>query len=197
MYIHKIPTKEIEKKSLNTAIKGSKGTINKSCKINLNWLGYTEIRTFYVAHLSGWDLILGEPALTSINAVISAGKSPVTIQPAGMERFTLTAWKVTKAFQSNVPTATQWIDDYYPNDKEVVVTTAAANIQETFDPVKEFPQLFPKEIPRELPPVHGISHKIIPKAGATWVPAFRPVGDPFKKEISEKINEELESRRIY
>ena len=113
-----------------------------------------------------------------------------------MERFTLTAWKAPKPFQSNVTTTAQWIDDYYPDDKEVV-TTAAANIQETFDPVKEFPQLFRKEIPCELPPVRGISHKIIPKPGASWVPAFRPVGDPFKKEITEKINEELASGRIY
>ena len=140
--------------------------------------------------------MLGEPALTSVNAVIPAGNSPVIIQPAGMERFSLTAWKGPKPFQGNVITAAQWIDDYYPDNKEVV-TTAVVNIQETFHPVKEFPQLFPKEIPRELRPVRGISHKIILKSGASWVPAFRPVGDPFKKEITKKINEELASGRIY
>src|SRR5437868_13290932 len=84
VYIHRIPTKEIEKKSLNTAIKGSKGTIDKSCEINLNWLGYTETRILYVAHLSGWDIILGEPALTSVNSAMAPGSCPVSIQQAGI-----------------------------------------------------------------------------------------------------------------
>src|SRR5205807_5192173 len=36
VYICKIPSKVIEKKSVNTASKGSKGTIDERCEINLN-----------------------------------------------------------------------------------------------------------------------------------------------------------------
>src|SRR5437868_129854 len=104
---------------------------------------------------------------------------------------------MVEVFQSNTITAAQWIDDHYPDNKEVVVTTMPANIQETFNPVKEFSQLFLKQIPCELRLLHGISHEIISKPAASWIPAFRLGRDRFKKEISKKINKELVSAHIY
>ena len=44
---------------------------------------------FYVAHLSGWDIILAKPVLQDVRATVSAGTAPVTIQPPGMKRFSL------------------------------------------------------------------------------------------------------------
>ena len=49
-------------------IKGFQGMIDKECNIQLDWIGYLEERTFYVAHLSGWDIILVEPALYALKA---------------------------------------------------------------------------------------------------------------------------------
>jgi hypothetical protein len=105
VYLYQIPTKTIEKKSLNTAIKGSKGTIDKTCEIKLNWNGYEETRTFYVAHLSSWDLILGQPALESVKAIIPAGQNPVTIQPDGMQRFALTPWRGARTTHTGISSA--------------------------------------------------------------------------------------------
>jgi len=84
VYLYKIPTKSIAKKSLSTAIKGSRGTIDKTYEVEINWMGYVETRTFYVAHLASWDLILGQPGLESVRAAIPAEQNPVTIQPNGM-----------------------------------------------------------------------------------------------------------------
>ena len=89
VYLYKLPVDTIEPKTLATAIKGSQGTVDKTCEVELNWGGYEETRKFYVGHLSGWDMILGKPALQDVRATISAGTAPVIIQPPGMDRFPL------------------------------------------------------------------------------------------------------------
>ena len=93
VYLHKLPVVKIEAKTLATAIKGSKGTVDKTCEVELNWGGYGETRTFYVAHLSGCDMILGKPALQPVRATIPAGTAPVTIQAPGIDRFPLRMWR--------------------------------------------------------------------------------------------------------
>jgi len=89
VHLYGLPTYGINKKSLNTAIKGSKSLIEKACDVQMDYGGYMETRTLYVAHLSGWDMILGKPALTALNALIPEGPKPVTIQPQGMACFAL------------------------------------------------------------------------------------------------------------
>ena len=93
VYLYKLPKVKIETNTLATAIKGSKGTVDKTCEVELNWEGFEEIRMFYVAHLSGWDMIVGKPARQDVRATISAGTAPVTIQPPGMDRFPLRMWR--------------------------------------------------------------------------------------------------------
>ena len=92
VYLYKLPVVEIEPKTLATAIKGSKGTVVKTCEVELNWGGFEETRMFYVAHLSGSHMILGKPALHDVRATISVGTAPVTIQPPGRDRFPLRMW---------------------------------------------------------------------------------------------------------
>jgi len=53
VYLYDLFTYGIDKKSLNTAIKGSKGVIERPCDVQMNYGGYTETRTLYVAHLAG------------------------------------------------------------------------------------------------------------------------------------------------
>jgi len=79
VHLYGLPTYGIDKKSLNTVIKGSKGVIEKACDVQMDYRGYTETRTLYVAHLAGWDMILGKSALTALNALIPAGPKPITI----------------------------------------------------------------------------------------------------------------------
>jgi len=79
VYLYRLPTYGIYKKSLNTAIKGSKSVIGKARDIQIDYRGYTEIRMLYVAHLAGWDTILGKPAFTALNIFIPVGIKLVTI----------------------------------------------------------------------------------------------------------------------
>ena len=78
-YLHKLPIVKIETKTLATAIKESNATLDKTCEVELNWGGYEETRMFYVAHLSGRDMILTKRALLDVRATISAGIAPFTI----------------------------------------------------------------------------------------------------------------------
>ena len=89
VYLYKLPVVKIEPKTLVTAIKGSKATADKTCKVELNWGGYQETRMFCIAHLSGGDMILGKSALLNVRTTIPAGTATVSIQLASINRFYL------------------------------------------------------------------------------------------------------------
>ena len=89
VYLYKLPIVKMEPMTVATTIKGSKGTIDKTCEVERNCRGYEETRMVYVAHLSGWDMILGNPALQYVRPTISAGTTTITIQPHGIDRFSL------------------------------------------------------------------------------------------------------------
>ena len=67
VHLYHIPTRLSEKKTLTIAIRGSQARIDNAYTIQLDWIRYIEEDTFYVAHLSGSDTILGEPALSAMN----------------------------------------------------------------------------------------------------------------------------------
>jgi len=89
VHIYGLPTYSIDNKSHNTTIKGSKGVIETVCDVQMDYEAYTETRMLYVAHLAGWDMILGKLVLPALNALIPAGPKPVTVQPEGMALFLL------------------------------------------------------------------------------------------------------------
>jgi len=115
VHLYGLPTYGIDKKSLTTAIKVSKGIIEKACDVQMDYGGYTETRTLYVAHLAGWDMILGKPALTALNDLIPAGPKPVTIQPAGMACFALKEWRKAWLAMGQVTSAALLIEDEVPD----------------------------------------------------------------------------------
>ena len=53
-------------------------------------MGYWDERTFSAVHLSGWDMILEEPALSDANAQLSTSKEPVTMWLLNMPQLALT-----------------------------------------------------------------------------------------------------------
>ena len=143
VYLYKLPVVKIEPKTLATAIKGSKGTVDKTCEVELNWGGFEETRMFYVAHLSGWDIILGKPVHQDVRATISAGTAPVTIQPPGMDRFPQRMWRGNRVTDQKPDLSTA------PNSilaRADELAVRAAELEDQFHPVAEFATLFPKEI---------------------------------------------------
>ena len=74
----------------------------------------------------------------------------------------------------------------------------ATTITENFDITREYPELFPKEKPSELPPLRpGLNHRIPIKVGGDWKPKWRPIYHKFKKEVIDKINKEIVTGRCY
>jgi len=176
IHLYGLPTYGIDKKSLNTAIKGSKGVIEKACDIQMNYGGYTETRTLYVAYFAGWDMILGKPALTALNTVILARPKSVTIQPEGMARFALKEWRKAGLATGQVTSAALFIEDEVPDYLlllcELMVSAMSFGECREFNPYVEFAQLFLATTPNELPPLRTINHQICPKPGAPWAPKW-------------------------
>jgi len=201
VHLYGLPTYGIDKKSLNTAIKGSKGVIEKACDVRMDYGGYTKTRKLYVTHLAGWDMILGKPALTDLNALIPVGPKPVTIQPEGMARFALKEWRKAGLAMGQVTSAALFIEDEAPDYLlplfEFMVSSMSLGESREFNPFVEFDQLFPATIPNELPPLRTINHRICPKPGSTWVPKWRPSPSKFYAELTRQLTEEVASGRIY
>jgi len=188
MHLYSLPTYGIGKKSINTVIKGSKGVIEKACDVQMDYGAYTETRTLYLVHLAGWDMILGKPALTALNALIPAGPKPVTIQPEGMARFALKEWRKVGLVTGQVTSAALIIEDevsdYLLPLFEFMVSAMKLRESREFNPFVEFAQLFPATTPNELPPLRTINHRICPKPGSTWVPKWRPSPSKFYAEVT-------------
>src|SRR5258706_6982072 len=75
--------------------------------------------------------------------------------------------------------------------------THAVKLEEPFNPLEEFADLFPDEIPSELPLLRIVNHKINLIPGATWKPERIFSHDRFKDQITEKIHRETKSGRTY
>ena len=194
VYLYKLPVVKIEPKTLATAIEGSEGTVNKTCELELNWGGFVETRMFHVAHHSSWDMILKKPAIQDVRVTISAGTAPVPIQPPGMDRFPLRMWRGNGVTDQKSDLATA-ANSILAQANELAVR--AAELEDQFNPVAEFVTQFPKEIQSELPPLRKINHKINVIPGSSWIPTYRPSGDRFKQEITDKIHSEEISGRVY
>jgi len=199
VHLYGLPTYGIDKKSLNTAIKGSKGMIEKACDVQMDYGGYTETITLYVAHLAGWDMMLGKPELTALNALILAGPKPVTIQPEGMACFALKEWRKVALATGQVTSAALFIKDEVPDYLqpfcELMVSAMSLGECREFNHYFEFAQLFPATTPNELPPLRTINHRICPKPGATWVSKWHPSPPKSYTELTKQLNEEEASGR--
>ena len=167
----------------------------------MDYGGYTETRMLYVVHLAGWDMILGKPALTALNALIPAGPKPVTIQPVGMACFALKEWRKAGLATRQVTSAALLIEDealdYFLPLFEFMVSAMSLRENREFNPFVEFAQLFPVTTPNELPPLRTISDRICPKPGSTWVPEWRPSPSKSYAELTRQLTEEEASGRIY
>ena len=62
---YRIPTRPSQKKTLTTVIKGLQRKINKEFTMELDLIEYLAECTFYVAHVSEWDIIFEQPALST------------------------------------------------------------------------------------------------------------------------------------
>jgi len=80
------------------------------------------------------------------------------------------------------------------------ITCNYMQVQEKWDPIKEFPYLFPDKKPLSLPPLrYPLNHmqhhiKVIPRS--TWQPKKTWKLHKFKHHVTEKVNQELKTGRL-
>ena len=80
-----------------------------------------------------------------------------------------------------------------------IVTNTSSTLV-IYNPVAEFPELFPEEKPTELPtlrePLEIMQHRIDVIPNSVWKPRFPSTYNQFKDQIHKKIITELETGRI-
>jgi len=190
VHLYGLPTYGIDKKSFYTMIKGSSGVIERACDVQMDYGGYTEARTLYVAHLAGWYMILSKPALTPLNALIPAGPKPVTIQPVGMARFAPKEWRKAGLATGQVTSTALFIEDEAPDYLlplfEFMVSAMSLGESREFNPFIEFAQLYLATTLNELLPLRTINHRICPNPGSARNPALHGYqnGDPHHPNLT-------------
>jgi len=139
---------------------------------------YIETRILNIAHLTGWDMILGKPALTALNDLISAGPKPAPIQLEGISHFALKEWRKAGLITGQVTSIAHCIKDEVKDNLlalfEFMVSGMSLGESQEFNPSVEFVQLFPATTLNEFPLLRTINHQISSKPGSTWVPKYGP-----------------------
>src|SRR5690606_39020881 len=149
--------------------------------VTINYGPYREQEEFYVCNLLNWDVILGDPALVKHRAIITMETGRTTLMPKNVKQFELKPWKFQVAEQ-----------------KKVKITTAATDLTKTFNPIAEFPKVFPKEKDVSLPPLREINHDNVPSD-----PNFRDIPrnikpkEAFMQRFKEKLEAEEKTGRCY
>src|SRR5690606_17803724 len=78
------------------------------------------------------------------------------------------------------------------------VTTAATKLSAAFDPIEEFPKVFPKEKDISLPPLREINHNIVVmKVDFMDVPVPIKPKEKFLEQLRQKLEPEEKTGRIY
>ena len=139
---------------------------------------------------------LGEPALSATNAQILASKEPITTRPSNMPRFQLTVCyrpKTPPSFGSAaIKIPCQEVTDYSDEDEDAIVI-ALSTVEEQCNSVKEFPNLFPKTMPTELPPLRNVKHRYDPKPRSVLLPTWRLLRHKFGEQVNNKLNTKKKS----
>src|SRR5947208_13411621 len=160
----------LEPLTMSLAVKGSRLKLQREALATLQ-LGNHEIPCkFRLASLDKWDIILGMSILGKFNAIIDLGKRSVYLPKLGTH---LATDRSSQLFPSSarIELLQEDIKLTIPKDfqtdldqesiNKTLLKLAAAYIQAsvkatTFNPVTEFPDIFPEKIPNELSPLREL-----------------------------------------
>ena len=161
------------------AIKGSRSSLNRLANVTLSYQGCIDKESFNVAPLDNWDVILGMPFLSRHKAIINLGRRSVYLPD---QKVFMEPWKP----RSNVYS---------------LATTISSSHNADFDPIKEFPDVFPnfETMTLTLPPLRpGFDHQIRLKDPTKVInPATFRVPFKYLNQLSEKLQKDLNAGRIY
>src|SRR5947208_3590211 len=152
---------------MSLAVKGSRSKLQWEALATLQ-LGIHEISCkFRLANLDKWDMILGMPILGKFNAIIDLGRRSVYLLklgthlaidcPSTLFPSSARIELLQEDIKLNIPNDFQTTLDQQSINKTPLNLTAAyiqAPVKATtFDPITEFPDIFPEKIPNELLPL--------------------------------------------
>ena len=86
--------------------------------------------------------------------------------------------------------------DYSNEDQEAMVKSSL-KVEELFNPIKVFCNLFTKTIATDLQLLREVNHHIDPKLGSEQLASQRPSGYKFGQQINNKLNPEVECECMY
>src|SRR5204863_1629664 len=169
---------------------------------------------FRLTSLDKWDMILGMLILGKFNAIIDLGKQSVYLLKLGTH---LAIDRSSTLFPSSarIELLQEDIKLNIPNDFQTTLNQqsinktplnlTAAYIQApvkatTFDPITEFPDVFPEFIPNELPPLREphMRHRIkLIDPEKIINPQVIPIAEKYYSQFREHMTKNLDSGRIY
>src|SRR5881394_3006687 len=200
--------------TMSLAVKGSKSKLQREALATLQ-LGNHEIPCkFRLASLDKWDMILGMPILGKFNAIIDLGKRSVYLPKLGTHltidrsstlfpssaRIELLHEDIKLAIPDNIQTA---LDQQSINKTPLNLTTAYVQAPVkaiTFDPIMEFPDVFPEKIPNELPPLREphMCHRIkLIDPEKIINPQVIPIVKKYYSQFREHMTKNLDAGQIY
>jgi len=84
---YNLPTVVLEEEiTVSLALQGSRGKSTHYVKTTIDIEGYKLPVSLCVVALADWDVILGEPILRTLQAIINVAKQIITIQPSSAEQ---------------------------------------------------------------------------------------------------------------
>ncbi|HLP34462.1 MAG TPA: reverse transcriptase domain-containing protein [Amoebophilaceae bacterium] len=187
--------------TVSMTVKGSRGSCLSYVKVKLDWIGHQEERIFFVVALSAWDVILGHPALSTNKAIIDVAKGYASIKPHYKERFQLQPWnpkEIKDHHEENSLHEKNFQHDQQLHNISKIISAAATEINEAYNPFDDFPELFPKEKPVALPPLREINHEIrLKDPNLPQKPVPIKPKEKFLDQLYTKLVREEESGRVY
>ena len=76
-------TENMDTKPLDRENKGCRCTMTKKANVELNIQDNKISSSCYVSNLRGWDAILGQPLLSTLNVIMDITNNMVSMQPTG------------------------------------------------------------------------------------------------------------------
>ena len=124
-HLHHILTEEMPRKSLFTAINGSKSTMTKEPTLEVDVQGHKEIRTLLVSNLLDWHAIIGHPMGHHLNTVMRIKDTRVSIQLIGKMRYDLP--KLGKETETPVMPAAATFTEACNSSHDSLITYASSS----------------------------------------------------------------------
>jgi hypothetical protein len=175
---------------MSMTVKGSKTKSDKEVVLTLSLNNKKKVDCkFQVIAIDKWDMILGMPFLSKHFAVITLGNDPSVYLPDLKVYLTLYSQFQPSTCRTEVLSITQQKFNSIQDSPQ----------KQDFDPIREYPELFPDKRPLTLPPSRGdMDHRItLIDPDKKINPPMIPVPEKYRHQLLEKLEGDLHAGRIY